>query len=138
MAAPVQAGCVSEPQTWSVLLQNGTHPAQAWTSEVTLLHCVHVYYGTERFCGAFNFNLNSYFYLAQVSLVCVTDHCDMFMCQYLLQNYRHCFQEGSGIMGESTPYQILNSSGVSSIAWSGHNGIYIFVATVVAKQYRYM
>ena len=41
-------------------------------------------------------------------------------------------------MGESTPYQILNSSGVSSIAWSGHNGIYIFVATVVAKQYRYM
>ena len=60
------------------------------------------------------------------------------MCKYLLQDYQHCFQEGSGAMGESTPYQILNSSGVSSIAWSGHNGIYIFVATVVAKQYRYM
>ena len=56
LSAPVQVGCVSEPQTWSVLLQNGTHPTQAWTSEVT---CVHVYYNTERFCGAFNFNLNS-------------------------------------------------------------------------------
>lgn len=53
----MQVGCVSEPQTWSVLLQNGTHPTQAWTPEVTLLHCVHVYYDTECLCGAFNFSV---------------------------------------------------------------------------------
>ena len=57
LSAPVQVGCVSEPQTWSVLLQNGTHPTQAWTPEVTLLHCVHVYYDTECLCGAFNFSV---------------------------------------------------------------------------------
>ena len=71
----VQVGCVSEPQIWSVLLQNGTHPAQAWTPEVThrltsvfmsaytvtsslwefLLHCVLVCCDT---CGAFAFSIS--------------------------------------------------------------------------------
>lgn len=61
------------------------------------------------------------------------------------QNYRHCFQEAEGSSDTTpghgqevpvTPYQILNSTGVSSLRWHGHNGIYVMVATVVARNYR--
>lgn len=52
------------------------------------------------------------------------------------QNYRHCFQDGGGVLSGNVPYQIFNRSGVSSLAWQGHNGIYVFSATVVANNYR--
>ena len=37
----------------------------------------------------------------------------------------------------NTRYQILNSTGVSSLKWPEINGMYVFAATVVARDYRY-
>ena len=58
-------------------------------------------------------------------------------CILYLQTYQHCFQAGTDAVRRTTPYQILNSTGVSSITWGGHNGMYIMVVTVVARDYRY-
>lgn len=52
------------------------------------------------------------------------------------QTYQHCFQNGGGALDSQTPYQIINRTGLSSLAWYGHNGIYVFTATVVAKDNR--
>lgn len=55
------------------------------------------------------------------------------------QNYRHCFQEsesGRGAFDKAAVYPVLNRTGISAIAWQGHNGIYVMVATVVDKTYR--
>ena len=34
------------------------------------------------------------------------------------------------------PYEVLNSTGISAIKWGPRDGIYIFTATVVDKDYR--
>ncbi|XP_019850527.1 PREDICTED: uncharacterized protein C1orf101-like isoform X1 [Amphimedon queenslandica] len=56
------------------------------------------------------------------------------------QNYQNCF-EGSGSLSSSSaklPYQILNSSnGGSYIQWGTRNGVYVFEATVIAKDYSF-
>ena len=51
------------------------------------------------------------------------------------QTYRSCYEEG-GELNHRTEYQILNSSGVSSLKWPEHNGIYTFAVTIVARDYR--
>ena len=53
-----------------------------------------------------------------------------------VQTYRHCFQDGGAALDGNAPYQILNSSGVSSLAWHGHNAIFVFTATIIANNYR--
>ena len=54
-----------------------------------------------------------------------------------LQNYQHCYQaDGEPLVRKHSPYEILNSTGVSAIRWYSHNGIYVMVATVIAKEYR--
>ena len=48
-----------------------------------------------------------------------------------LQNYQHCYQaDGEPLVRKHSPYEILNSTGVSAIRWYSHNGIYVMVATV--------
>ena len=42
-----------------------------------------------------------------------------------------------GELNGNTRYQILNSTGVSSLKWPEINGMYVFAATVVARDYRY-
>ena len=54
----------------------------------------------------------------------------------ILKTYRSCY-EGEGELNGNTRYQILNSSGVSSLKWPERNGMYVFAATVVARDYRY-
>ena len=52
------------------------------------------------------------------------------------KTYRSCY-EVVGELNGKVKYQILNSSGVSSLKWPERNGMYIFAATVVARDYRY-
>ena len=52
------------------------------------------------------------------------------------KTYRSCY-EGVGEFNGKVKYQILNSSGVSSLEWPEINGMYIFAATVVTRDYRY-
>lgn len=52
------------------------------------------------------------------------------------QTYRSCYEEGGELNGR-TEYQILNSTGVSSLQWPQRNGMYMFAVTVVARDYRY-
>ena len=52
-----------------------------------------------------------------------------------IQTYRPCYEEG-GELNKRVKYHILNSTGVSSLKWPEHNGMYIFAATVVARDYR--
>lgn len=53
-----------------------------------------------------------------------------------VQTYRDCFQDGGAALDSNAPYQILNSSGVSSLAWHGNNAIFVFTATIIANNYR--
>lgn len=53
-----------------------------------------------------------------------------------MQTYMSCYEEG-GELNRHTEYQILNSTGVSSLQWPQCNGIYMFAVTVVARDYRY-
>ncbi len=50
------------------------------------------------------------------------------------QNYENCFENNNEV-SSIVPYEILNSTGVSSILWPSHGGIYVFVATVIGKDY---
>ena len=52
-----------------------------------------------------------------------------------IQTYRSCYEEGE--LKKRTEYQILNSTGVSSLRWPQRNGMYMFAVTVVARDYRY-
>jgi hypothetical protein len=52
------------------------------------------------------------------------------------QTYRSCY-EVVGELNGKVKYQILNSSGVSSLKWPERNGMYIFAATVVARDYSF-
>ncbi|CAI8034056.1 Cation channel sperm-associated protein subunit epsilon [Geodia barretti] len=52
------------------------------------------------------------------------------------KTYRSCY-EGVGEFNGKVKYQILNSSGVSSLEWPEINGMYIFAATVVARDYSF-
>ncbi len=55
------------------------------------------------------------------------------------QTHRSCFESGGpALVVESTPYQIFNSTGGSSLVWNDYNGIYLLVAQVVAPGYRYI
>lgn len=87
------------------MLQDGEHPAVAWTQLV-------IYYPRIIISG-----LNGAY-------------------KQPPQTYRHCFQEGGGELNSEAPYQIINRTGLSSLAWYGHNGIYVFTARVVTKDYR--
>ena len=51
------------------------------------------------------------------------------------KTYRSCY-ERAGELNRRTEYQILNSSGVTSLKWPERNGMYVFSATVVARDYR--
>lgn len=52
------------------------------------------------------------------------------------ETYRSCYEEG-GELNQHTDYQILNSSGVSSLKWPERNGIYTFAVTIVARDYSF-
>lgn len=53
-----------------------------------------------------------------------------------MQTYRSCYEEGAQL-NRHTEYQILNSTGVSSLQWPQRNGMYMFAVRVVARDYRY-
>lgn len=52
------------------------------------------------------------------------------------ETYRSCYEEG-GELNKHTEYQLLNSTGVSSLKWSKHNGMYMFDVIVVARDYSF-
>ena len=54
----------------------------------------------------------------------------------MLKTYRPCY-ESEGELAGSTKYQILNRTGVSSLKWPERNGMYIFAAIIVTRDYRY-
>ena len=75
----------------------------------------------------------------QVSTILI----DNIMFSFCLETYESCFngdnQTDSMSSGISdTPYQVLSRRGLSAVQWERHNGMYVFAATVVAENYRYI
>lgn len=137
---------MSAPLNWVDLLENGTHPSLAWTPQVI---CI-----VSLFSVISNESPN---YLHPPCLVCIPSvylrahHTTcIYVCLSIMSNamlsglfnyfqtHRSCFESGGpALVVESTPYQIFNSTGGSSLVWNDYNGIYLLVAQVVAPGYRY-
>ena len=106
------------------MLENGTHPSEAWTSEVLLLPMHHHH---QYVCDYSHTQ-------KKVDLLHTHTHTHTHTISF--KNYRSCY-EGVGDLTRNTEYQILNSTGISSLKWPGHNGMYVFAVTIVARDYRY-
>ena len=59
---------------------------------------------------------------------------------FYLKTYESCFDgenQSHSMSSSNTPYQVLSRDGLSAVQWERQNGMYVFAATVVAKNYRY-